>query len=574
MLKMIRRILAIAGRSKRRVLLGMAFNFLKSASVAMMLPAVFVVFEHLDALTPAVIRQALWILIASVVGRFLFQWLTDISMSAKGFDMFRDYRLAVGEKLRAAPMGYFSEQRLGTIQTILTSTVVELEQYSMLAITDITGGVSMAVVVIGIMAFYSPPIALLSLAGLAVGLLILRVIQKRATIFTAKVQAAQEKLVTEVLEYIRGIAVLRAFLQDKYGESAVYQAFEGRQQAAWEQERAAAGIMKLYSLVFKLTSCGLLFLAAALYLNGAFPLSYCLMFLVSAFLVYAELEAMSDGAFLARKINNELDRLEMIAEIPSLDRTDIPFRPGSPDIELRDVTFAYNSRKVIEHVSLTIPQGTTCAIVGPSGGGKTTLCNLIARFWDVQQGEVLVGGQNVKDCTADSLLAQISMVFQNVYLFHDTIENNIKFGNPDATHAQVLEAAKRACCHDFVTALPDGYDTVVGEGGSTLSGGEKQRISIARAILKDAPIVILDEATSSVDPENEHTLLAAIGELTKGKTLITIAHRLSTVRTADQILVIDRGKIVQKGTHNELARQDGIYRRFLKLRSESIGWRL
>ena len=574
MLKMIRRILAVAGRHKSRILLGIVLNFLKSASIAMMLLAVYVVFEHLDALTPAVIRQALWILIGSVAGRFLFQWLTDIAMSAEGFDMFRDYRLAVGEKLKAAPMGYFSEQRLGTIQTILTSTVVELEQYSMLAITDITGGVSMAVIVIVMMAFYSLPIALLSLTGLAIGLLVLQVIQKRAAIFTAKVQAAQEKMVTEVLEYIRGIAVLRAFLQDKDGESAVYRAFEGRRQAAYEQEHAAAGILKLYSLVFKLTSCGLLFLTVALYLNGAFPLSYCLMFLVSAFLVYAELETMSDGAFLARKINNELDRLEMIADIPSLDRTERIFRSGSSDIELRDVTFAYDSRTVIDHVSLTIPQGTICAIMGPSGSGKTTLCNLIAHFWDVQQGEVLMGGQNVKDCTADSLLAQISMVFQNVYLFHDTIENNIRFGNSDATHKQVMEAAKRARCHDFITALPDGYDTVVGEGGSTLSGGEKQRISIARAILKDAPIVILDEATSSVDPENEHALLAAIGELTKGKTLITIAHRLSTVRTADQIVVIDKGRIAQKGTHGELIRQDGIYRRFLKLRSESIGWQL
>ena len=574
MFKMIQRILAIAGRSKHRIILGIVLNFLKSVSVSMTLLAVFVVFEHLDALTFDVIKQAFWILLASVAGRFLFQWLTDIAMSAKGFDMFRDYRLAVGERLKAAPMGYFSEQRLGTIQTILTSTVVELEQFSMLAITDITGGVSMATIIIIMLAFFSLPMAALSLAGLAAGLLILRVIQKRAAIYAPKVQAAQERLVTEVLEYIRGIAVLRAFLQDKEGESAVYQAFEGRRRAAYEQEHAAAGVMKLYSLVFKLTSCGLLFLGVALYLSGAFPLSYCLMFLVSAFLIYAELEMMGDGAFLARKIHNELDRLEMIADIPSLDRTDRPLQFVSSDIELRDVTFAYDSRTIIDHISLTIPQGTTCAIVGPSGSGKTTLCNLIARFWDVQHGEVLVGGQNVKDCTADSLLAKISMVFQNVYLFHDTIENNIKFGNPNATHEQVVQAAKRACCHDFITALPNGYHTVVGEGGSTLSGGEKQRISIARAILKDAPIVILDEATSSVDPENEHALLTAIGELTKGKTLITIAHRLSTVRTADQIVVIDKGKIVQKGTHKELARQDGIYRKFLKLRSEAIGWQL
>lgn len=192
----------------------------------------------------------------------------------------------------------------------------------------------------------------------------------------------------------------------------------------------------------------------------------------------------------------------------------------------------------------------------------------------MQEGEVLAGGRNVKDFTAESLLKQISMVFQNVYLFHDTIENNIRFGNPDATYEQVVEAAKRACCHEFIKALPDGYSTVVGEGGSTLSGGEKQRISIARAILKDAPIVILDEATSSVDPENEHALLLAIGELTKGKTLISIAHRLTTVRSADQILVVDKGRIVQRGTHEQLAKEEGIYRRFLKMRSESIGWQL
>lgn len=574
MLRMIRRILDIAGESRPRILLGIVLNFFKTFSMAMMLAAVFHIFEHLESLTPAIIYQALWILIGSVLGRFLFQWLMDITMSAKGFDMFRDYRLAVGEKMKGAPMGYFSEQRLGTIQTVLTSTVVELEQYSMMAITDITGGVSMAVIIIGLMAFYSLPIALLSLTGLAAGLCVLSVIQKRAVIYTAKVQKAQENLVTESLEYIRGIAVLRAFSKEADSESNVYRAFEGRRQAAYDQEHAAAGILRLYSMVFKLTSCGLLFLATALYLTGAFPLSYCLMFLVSAFLVYSEIEAMGDGAYLARKINNELDRIEAVTDIPALDLTDREFQTDSYDIELKNVSFAYDSRTVIDHVSFYVPQGTTCAIVGPSGSGKTTLCSLIARFWDVKEGEVLIGGRNVKDCTADSLLKQISMVFQNVYLFHDTIENNIKFGNPDASYEQVAEAAKRACCHEFISALPDGYSTIVGEGGSTLSGGEKQRISIARAILKDAPIIILDEATSSVDPENEHALLSAIHELTKGKTLISIAHRLSTVRSADQILVVDKGKLVQSGTHEQLIKEEGIYRRFLKMRSESIGWQL
>lgn len=574
MFRMIRRILGIAGNSRFRIVLGMVFNTLKSFSMAVMLLAVYVVFEHLNALTPEVIYQALFILLGSIVGRFLFQWLTDISMSAKGFDMFRDYRLAVGDKLRSAPMGYFSEQRLGTIQTVLTSTVVELEQYSMMAITDITGGVSMAVIIIIMMAFFSLPIALLSLAGLVVGMLVLRVIQKRAIIHSARVQAAQETLVTESLEYIRGIAVLRAFSQDKDSESAVYKAFNARRQAAYDQEHAAAGVMKAYSLVFKLTSCALLFLTTMLYIAGAFPLSYCLMFLVSAFVIFAELEVMGDGAYLARKINIELDRLETVTNIPNIDTSDREMQPAPMDIEFKDVSFAYDSRTVIDHVSLKVPQGSTCAIVGPSGSGKTTVCNLIARFWDVQSGEVLVGGQNVKNYTADSLLKNISMVFQNVYLFNDTIENNIKFGNPDATHEQVVKAAQKARCHEFISAMPDGCDTVVGEGGSTLSGGEKQRISIARAILKDAPIIILDEATSSVDPENEHTLLEAIRELTKGKTLISIAHRLNTVRDADQILVVDEGKIVQRGKHDELVRQPGIYRNFLRVRSESIGWKL
>lgn len=574
MLRMIKRVLAIAGKQKPRILLGILFNLLRTGCMALLLFAVYVVFAHLDRLDGAVIKQALLILLGSVLGRFLFQWLSDIAMSAQGFEMFRDYRLAVGDKLKGAPMGYFSEQRLGVIQTILTSTVVQLEQYSMMAISDITGGVFMAAVLTIVMAFFNWPIALLSLAGLISGVALLRVIQKRAETYAPKVQKAEERLVADSLEYIKGIAVLRAFSQGEANTGAVYHAFDVRRQAAYAQEQAAAGVMKLYSLVFKLAGCGILFLSVALYLAHAFPLSYCLMFLVSAFLIYLELETMGDGAFLAKKINNELDRLETVTNIPSLDRTDRELHATSLDIELKDVSFAYDSRKILDHVSLKISQGSTCAIVGPSGSGKTTLCNLIARFWDVEEGKVLVGGQEVKDITSDSLLRQISMVFQNVYLFHDTLANNIKFGKPDATHAEVVEAAKRARCDAFISNLPNGYDTVVGEGGSTLSGGEKQRVSIARAILKDAPIVILDEATSSVDPENEYTLLAAIRELTKGKTLISIAHRLNTVRDADQIIVLDSGHIVQHGTHTELVNQPGVYQNFLRRRSESIGWKL
>lgn len=574
MMSMIKRILKISGKHKSKIILGIFLNFLKTVSMSLMMLAIFVVVQNLNELTPEVIWTALGILIVSVVGRFLFQWLMDISMSAKGFDMFRDYRLEIGERMRKAPMGYFSEQRLGSIQTVLTSTVTELEQYSMLAITDLTGGVLMTVVMMIFFLFFEPIFALITLAGLCIGMIVLHIIQKLATKHTPNVLAAQENMTTQALEYIRGISVLRAFSRADGSENAVYEAFDRKRKADLAQEYASLPMLKIYQAVYKITGCVMMFAATALFLAGNITLPYCLLFIVCSFIVYSEMEQMGDGAFLAKKITTELNRLEAVTNMPKIGVSSKELKPKNFDIELKNVSFGYDSRKVIENVSIRVPQGTTCAIVGPSGSGKTTLCNLIARFWDVQEGQVLIGGENVKDYTADSLMKYISMVFQNVYLFNDTIENNIRFGNPDATHEQVVEAAKRAQCHGFISELPDGYDTMVGEGGSTLSGGEKQRISIARAILKDAPIIILDEATSSVDPENEHELLLAIKELTKGKTLISIAHRLTTVRDAEQILVIDKGRVVQKGTHHELMSCEGIYRRFWKQREAAIGWKL
>ena len=277
---------------------------------------------------------------------------------------------------------------------------------------------------------------------------------------------------------------------------------------------------------------------------------------------------------VVRVVEASLVRMKEVMEIPSLDEIGTDIIPARHNIEVRNVSFGYGEKEVLRSVSLTVPEGSSCAIVGPSGSGKTTLCSLIARFWDVDSGGILLGGHDVREYTSDSLLRNFSIVFQNVYLFEDTIENNIRFGRPDASKEEVIAAAKKACCHDFIMALPDGYATKVGESGASLSGGEKQRISIARAILKDAPVIILDEATASVDPENERELQNAILELTRNKTLLMIAHRLSTVRTADQIIVLDEGRIVQHGTHNELLAQEGLYRRFVDIRQQAIGWRL
>lgn len=574
MFEMIRRIYKIAGSNRSKIKIGILFNILKSLFQGFMMFGVFWILLHLETLTPTIITQAFLVVLGSVAGRFFFQWMYDRTMSGTGYDIFRDYRLEIGERLKQAPMGYFSEQNLGTIQTMLTTTIADLEGYSMMAIEQMTSGVAMAMLMSVMMFSFNPLIAVLSLLGIGFGMIILHWVRSRASQYAPIYLAAQENLASKSMEYIRGISVLRSFSQGKEGQREVRASFQKKWDADYGQEKATAGVLRFYGLVYKLMSCVLIATAGILFLDGQISLPYCLTFLFCAFMVYSDLEGMGNSAFLSKKINTELDRLEEVTDIPKMDTTNQKLAVNHYDIELDHISFGYGSREIIHDISLKIPEHTTCAIVGPSGSGKTTLCNLIARFWDVQKGAVRIGGKNIREYTADSVLECISMVFQNVYLFQDTVENNIKFGKPDATHEEVIEAAKRACCHDFIMALPEGYGTVIGEGGSTLSGGEKQRISIARAILKDAPIIILDEATSSVDPENEQALLTAVEELTKDKTLISIAHRLSTVKNADQIIVIDHGEVVQQGTHEELFYQDGIYRNFLKLRTDAAGWTL
>lgn len=574
MIEMIHRILKIAGSSKKKIVAGITFNILKSFFNGFMMFGVFWILLHLENLTPAIILQAFSVVLGSVIGRFFFQWMYDRTMSGTGYDIFRDYRLEIGEKLKQAPMGYFSEQNLGTIQTMLTTTIADLEGYSMLAIEQMTSGVAMAALMSIMMFFFNPAIAILSMIGLLSGLLILRMVRSRAAQYAPIYQEAQENLVSKTMEYIRGISVLRSFSKGEEGQQEIRSAFQKKWDADYGQEKATAGVLRFYILVYKLMSCVLIAVAALIFMAEEISLPYCLTFLFCAFTVYSDLETMGNSAFLSKKIITELERLEEVTNIPQMNTSTDKLETSHYDIALDYISFGYGKRQVIHDISLEIPEHTTCAIVGPSGSGKTTLCNLIARFWDVQDGTVRIGGKDVKNYTADSILEYISMVFQNVYLFHDSIENNIKFGKPDATHEEVEAAAKRACCHDFISALPDGYNTIIGEGGSTLSGGEKQRISIARAMLKDAPIIILDEATSSVDPENEQALLSAIVELTKNKTLISIAHRLSTVQNADQIVVINQGRVVQRGTHQSLISQEGIYRNFLKQKLESTGWAL
>ena len=572
-----RRVLDLAGSfsvaARRSLIVGMVCNVLKALFMAPTIVAVFWALEHRDALGPDVIWQCLALLLVSVAGQYAMQYAIDITMDARGFDIFRDLRLRVGDRLKGAAMGYFSEQRLGAITTTLTTTLHQLEEFMTICLTGLSGGLATAVIMgIGFL-LMAPPVAAITFAGIVAGLFVLRMLLRRSGAVTKRVLKAQEAMSDAVMEYARGMAVLRSFGTPADALAAAERSFEEKRAADYAQEAAAQGLLKLYALVFNLASCGVLFAACALCLTGALSLPWALTLLVASFMIYGELIAANNGAFLSKKIGNELDRVDEVCDIPKQDSTDEPLAMAGYDVEFDHVSFGYgDGREVIRDVSLRIPEGSSCAIVGPSGSGKTTLVNLIARFWDVDAGRISIGGADVQGGTAESLLARISMVFQDVYLFNDTIESNIRFGVPEATHEQVVAAAEAARCHGFISALPQGYDTILEEGGASLSGGERQRISIARAILKDAPIVILDEATSSVDPENEHDLIAALSRLTAGKTVISIAHRLNTVATADQILVLDAGRIVQRGRHGQLMEEEGLYRSFIELRRAAAGW--
>ena len=572
-----RRVLDLAGSfsvaARRSLIVGMVCNVLKALFMAPTIVAVFWALEHRDALGPDVIWQCLALLLVSVAGQYAMQYAIDITMDARGFDIFRDLRLRVADRLKGAAMGYFSEQRLGAITTTLTTTLHQLEEFMTICLTGLSGGLATAAIMgIGFL-LMAPPVAAITFMGIVAGLFVLRMLLRRSGAVTKRVLKAQEAMSDAVMEYARGMAVLRSFGTPADALAAAERSFEEKRAADYAQEAAAQGLLKLYALVFNLASCGVLFAACALCLTGALSLPWALTLLVASFMIYGELIAANNGAFLSKKIGNELDRVDEVCDIPKQDSTDEPLAMVGYDVEFDHVSFGYgDGREVIRDVSLRIPEDSSCAIVGPSGSGKTTLVNLIARFWDVDAGRISIGGADVRGGTAESLLARISMVFQDVYLFNDTIESNIRFGVPEATHEQVVAAAEAARCHGFISALPQGYDTILEEGGASLSGGERQRISIARAILKDAPIVILDEATSSVDPENEHDLIAALSRLTAGKTVISIAHRLNTVATADQILVLDAGRIVQRGRHGQLMEEEGLYRSFIELRRAAAGW--
>lgn len=571
-----KRFFRFSGTEKSTWYKGMAFELLRSIFEALQFVALLIVLRALveQNITGATAWTALGIMVVSVAGAALCWYLAHNSEGHANYRMCGEKRIHIGERMKYMPMGYFNAQSLGSLTAAATSTMSDLESMSFAVIArTVVGMIRTAVFSLAIMCF-DWRIGLVFFVGMLLFLWVNSRLLKKSRELSPGRLAAQTKLVDAVLEYIQGMSVVRAFHGDKAAKQTLNNTIKETENQNFKLERKRIPYNVLEQVVLRVTSVLAILISIWLFLQGDMSLFSCLMMVVSAFLVYSELESAGEMFFMLPMIDASIDRVEEIDRAPRMDEGGSVQVPKSHDISFDHVDFSYGDRKIIDDVSFTIPEGTTTAIVGPSGSGKTTLTSLMARFWDVKKGSVKLGGIDVKDYSLDSLMSNFSMVFQNVYLFNDSIENNIKFGKPEASHEEVVAAAKAARCHNFIMALPDGYDTVIGEGGATISGGERQRLSIARAMLKDAPVVILDEATANVDPENEAELQAAIEALTGGKTIIMIAHRLKTVRHANQILVVDHGRIVQHGTHDQLIQQKGIYADFILNRKAAIDWKI
>jgi putative ABC transporter, ATP-binding/permease protein len=578
MLKIIRRVLRLSGDLSKRIWGSFICGFLESMFGLLPIAAVFIVLTELQASHP--ITGQIWGIVVGLIAgglllRILFKYLVYRLQSTAGFEFVARERIALGDRLRNVPMGFFHDNSMGDITATVTTDLNFLENYSMHILDKVTTGVLSMIVMAACILAFDWRIGLIFVAGILLSFPIYSFMQRKGKDLSAKRQKIQSEAVSATLEYVQGISVVKSFNMCDKNLSDIEDAYEKNADASYGVERVFTPLNMTYSLVFRIAACVIMLFAGILAVGGDLSFANLAVILIASFTIFNPIEVMGQMTTMIRTMDAALDRVERIKKAKKIDEDGKDIVLDSFDIAFQHVSFAYeNGNPILKDVSFSIPQGSMTAIVGPSGGGKTTITRLIARFWDVQEGSITVGGHNVKEFTCDSLLENMSMVFQNIYLFRDTIENNIKFGCPDATHEQVVEAAKKACCHDFISALPKGYDTVIGEGGSTLSGGEKQRISIARAMLKDAPIILLDEATASVDPENEVHLQQAISALVKNKTLIVIAHRLSTIRDADQILVVDNGKIVEKGVHTELIQQKGIYQNFWNIRQRARDWKL
>ena len=577
MLQTLRKFFAFCGAENRKMfIISIWLGVVSAICSAMRIPAAAIVIQAL--LTKNVTMATLWtslgILVASLIVTIAINMKATMLQTRAGYRACANKRIEIAEHLRYLPMGWFNDNSLGEVTSVTTNTMENMANVATRVVMVTTRGFLTSGIIAVMMFLFDWRMGLITLAGLVLFFAVNAAMQRAEQNLAQRKFNADERLVSKVLEYVQGIAEVKNFDLTHDSTTQVHNAVEEARIASFAMEIPSVLYMLVQFVINKLTGIAVCTAAILFYFGGTMALTNCLLMLICSFILFEQLDSAGSFSSLFRSIDIGVDKANAILNVVPMDIDGEDQTPKREDIALSHVNFSYDSKSILQDVSLTILEKTTVAIVGPSGSGKTTLCNLIARFWDVQSGSVSLGGRDVREYSYDSLIRNFSFVFQRTYLFSDTIANNIRFGRPDATLDEVKIAAKKARCYDFIMALPDNFDTVIGEGGATLSGGERQRISIARAIMKNAPIIILDEATANVDPENEKELMEAVSELTYDKTVIMIAHRLKTVQNADMIFVVDHGKIVQQGTHDELVAADGLYRRFVVERKQAAGWKV
>lgn len=579
MFGMIKRLIDWTGKYKKRVYIGFIYAFINSifTSLPIMLATygLGLVFDDYKGIRTFDNDKIIYIFILMILvigGRFLFSYLRAVTQESVGCEATAEQRIRLGNIFKRVSLGFFNSNNMGEISSAVTTDLSFIEMLSMNMINTVVNGYITVFVMILFLLFYCPLAGIISLSGIVLSALFLYIAAKISDKNASIHQKAQDSIVENTIEFLRGMQTIKAFKQEGVSVQGIRKAYKNHKDVNIKIELENCPYNCLHQFVLKAASVGIIAVSAYLTYTRKMDVNIMLMMDMFSFVMFSQIEPLSNAIHVIEVVNKTLDKLEKIEKADIIDKDGQNIELKKHDIKFSDVCFSYDKKQILNNISFYIPEGSTTAIVGPSGSGKTTICNLIARFYDVNSGVITVGDKNIKDITCDSLLKNISMVFQKVYLFNDTIKNNILFGNPNASDNEVINAAIKAHCHEFISKLPNGYDTIIGDGGATLSGGEKQRISIARAILKDSPIIILDEATASVDPENEHLIQNAISSLTKGKTVIVIAHRLATIQDADQILVIDNGDVVQRGNHLELINQDGIYKNFINIKESAEGW--
>ncbi|HCJ40258.1 ABC transporter ATP-binding protein [uncultured Ruminococcus sp.] len=561
---------------RKRFYISIVLNLFQAIFEALKIPAISCMIKALleGNVTKKTCLTCLGIMLVSVIGSGIFKSKSTMLQTEGGYSTCADKRMQIAEHLRYLPMGYYNDNSLGQIMSVTTNTMQNLENVATRVVMLVCSGLLATAVITLMLLFCDRRIGLILCGGLVVFFIINSGMMKVSAGMAKDKQKKDAALVAKVIEYIQGIFEVKTFRLTGSRSHELNTAIDENENANSAMELKLIPYMTMQSFWLKVVGTVIVMTSVLLHISGSMDLLTTIIMIISSYLIYAQLDTAGNYSALLRTVDVCVSQAQEILATPQMDISGEDIEPAQFSIKAENISFAYDKRKIIDGISLDIPQRTTTAIVGPSGGGKTTLTSLLSRFWDVDSGKVTLDGRDVRDYSMDALMRNYSFVFQRVYLFADTIANNIRFGQPDAPMEKVIEAAKKACCHDFIMQLPDGYDTVIGEGGTSLSGGEKQRISIARAIMKDAPIIVLDEATANVDPENEAELMKAVEALTKEKTIIMIAHRLKTVRKADNILVISGGKIAQQGTHDELMAKDGIYRTFVESRREAASWRL